>query len=156
MHPREFKADTVTARRASSPPRGVVQTLFRYLLLLFFYSSLFTKLLYYLRSITFDPLPLGYYPDAIPFERVVRDRHRRGVAGGHEVSKAERARILVGCEPFLSTSSCRFYCLSRLEHIRTLLSMTRLTRTRRPTIGSLTRRTALSYFLPWGISFFIL
>ena len=100
MHPREFKADTMTAWRASSRPQGAVQPLFRSLLFLFFSSSLFAKMGYYLCSITAVLLPLGYYPDAIPFERVVRDRHRRGVAGGHEVSKAERARILVGCEPF--------------------------------------------------------
>jgi len=42
-----------------------VQTLFHNLLFLFCYSSLFAKLLYYLRSITFELLPLGYYPEAI-------------------------------------------------------------------------------------------
>jgi len=67
MHLREFNVDTMTARRAPSSPQAVVQTLFRNLLFLFYYSSLFTELLYYLRSITFDLLPLGYYPEAISF-----------------------------------------------------------------------------------------
>jgi hypothetical protein len=53
---------------------------------------------YNLCSITVVPLSLGYYPESISFERVTGDRHRRGVAGGREVSKAERARILVGYE----------------------------------------------------------
>jgi len=67
MHLREFNVDTMTARRARSSPQAVVQTLFRNLLFLFFYLSLFAKLLYYLRTTTFDLLPLGYYPEAIPF-----------------------------------------------------------------------------------------
>ena len=51
----------MTARRASSSPQAVVQTLFRNLLFLSFYCSLFTRWVYYLRSITSDLLPLGYY-----------------------------------------------------------------------------------------------
>jgi len=61
MHPREFNVDTITARRAPSSPQAVVQTLFHNLLFLFFFSSLFAKLIYYFRSTTFDLLPLGYY-----------------------------------------------------------------------------------------------
>jgi hypothetical protein len=65
MHLREFNVDTMTARRAPSSPQTVVQTLFLNLLFLFFFPSLFTKLIYYFRSTTFDLLPLGYYPEAI-------------------------------------------------------------------------------------------
>jgi hypothetical protein len=65
MHLRECKVDTMTARRASSSPQAVVQTLFRNLLFLSFYCSLFTRWVYYLRSITSDLLPLGYYPARI-------------------------------------------------------------------------------------------
>jgi len=34
---------------------------------LFFYLSLFAKMLYYLCTITYDLLPLGYYPEATLF-----------------------------------------------------------------------------------------
>ena len=68
MHLREFKVDTMTARRASSSSQAVVQTLFRNLLFLSFTSPYlpegsitFVLLLpaYYLWAITlpaFDPL----------------------------------------------------------------------------------------------------
>ena len=62
MHLREFKVDTMTARRASSSPQAVVQTLFRNLLFLLIYCSLFTRQVYYLRTTTSDLLPSGYYP----------------------------------------------------------------------------------------------
>jgi len=61
MHLREFNVDTMTARRAPSSPQAVVQTLFHNLLFLFFFPSLFAKLIYYFRSTTLDLLPLGYY-----------------------------------------------------------------------------------------------
>jgi len=64
MHLREFNVDTITARRAPSSFQTVVQTLFHNLLFLFFFPSLFAKLIYYFRSTTFDLLPLGYYPEA--------------------------------------------------------------------------------------------
>jgi hypothetical protein len=65
IHLREFKVDTMTARHVSSSPQAVVQTLFRNLLFLFFYCSLFTRRVYYLRSITSELLPLGYYPACV-------------------------------------------------------------------------------------------
>jgi hypothetical protein len=60
----------MTAWRAPSSPQAVVQTLFRNVLFVFFYLSLFTTLVYYLSSITPDLLPLGYYPDAGSFPRL--------------------------------------------------------------------------------------
>jgi hypothetical protein len=73
MHLGEFNVDTMPAGRARSAPQAVVQTLFRNLLFLFFSLSLFAKLLYYLRTITFDLLPLGYYPEAISFPQTYQE-----------------------------------------------------------------------------------
>jgi hypothetical protein len=66
MHLREFNVDTMTARRAPSSPQAVVQTLFRNLLFLFFYLSVFAKMVYYLRSIT-----LNYYLWAITLKQPI-------------------------------------------------------------------------------------
>jgi hypothetical protein len=51
----------------------------------------------------------------------------RVAAGRRGVTEKSEEALICGTRASLSISSCRFYCLSRLKHSRTLLSRTRVT-----------------------------